>query len=82
MELVAALHAFTARCPSLLLSVSVSDLIGDRRPVNMPGTSDEYPNWRVPISNSSGALVSAESLRGMPHGGVVWGAVMGSTVSE
>lgn len=82
MDLVAALHAFTARSPSLLLSVSVSDLIGDRRPVNMPGTSDEYPNWRVPISNSSGGIVSAESLRGMTHGGVVWGAVVGSTVSE
>lgn len=69
---VAALHGFVAATGSLLFAVSVSDLVCDRRPVNMPGTSDEYPNWRVPISDSSGALVSLETLRRLDAGGPVW----------
>ena len=24
--------------------------MGDRRTQNQPGTTDEYPNWRVPLS--------------------------------
>lgn len=60
---VVALHQFLAEAPSLLYAVSVADLVGDRRPVNMPGTSDEYPNWRVPLSDSNGDLVSLEDLR-------------------
>jgi 4-alpha-glucanotransferase len=24
--------------------------VGDRRTQNQPGTTDEYPNWRVPLS--------------------------------
>src|SRR5699024_1681620 len=49
-DLVVALHRFVAGSPSLLFAVSVADLVGDRRAVNVPGTSDEYPNWRVPLS--------------------------------
>ena len=62
-DLVVALHGFLSAAPSLLLAVSVADLVGDRRPVNMPGTSDEYPNWRVPLSDSRGRLVSLGALR-------------------
>lgn len=63
-DLVVALHRFVARSPSLLFGVAVSDLVGDRRPVNIPGTSDEYPNWRVPLSGATGEVVGMEQLRG------------------
>ena len=63
-DLVVALHRFVAAAPSLLVAASVSDLVGDRRPVNMPGTSDEYPNWRVPLTDATGRLVSLEDLLG------------------
>ncbi|UVE94988.1 4-alpha-glucanotransferase [Dietzia sp. B32] len=62
-DLVVALHRFVAGSPSLLFAVSVSDLVGDRRPVNIPGTSDEYPNWRVPLSGPTGEVVGMETLR-------------------
>ena len=61
-DLVVGLHRFVAAAPSLLVAVSVADLVGDRRPVNMPGTSDEYPNWRVPLTDADGRLVSLEGL--------------------
>lgn len=62
-DLVVALHRYLSAAPSLLYAVSVADLVGDRRPVNMPGTSEEYPNWRVPLTDSDGELVSLGVLR-------------------
>jgi 4-alpha-glucanotransferase len=49
-DLVAALHAFLARTPSLLVAASLADAVGDRRQANVPGTTDAYPNWRLPVS--------------------------------
>ena len=40
--------------PSRLLSVALTDAVGDRRVQNQPGTIDEYPNWRVPLSGPDG----------------------------
>jgi 4-alpha-glucanotransferase len=48
-ELVVAMHAFVARTPSLLVAVALGDALGDPRQPNMPGTRDEYPNWRLPL---------------------------------
>lgn len=62
LDLVAALHGFVAGAPSVLFAVSVADLVGDRRPVNMPGTSTEYPNWSVPITDGAGRVVGLEEL--------------------
>jgi 4-alpha-glucanotransferase len=49
-ELVLAMHRFLARTPSLLVATGLGDAIGDRRQPNMPGTVDEYPNWRRPLA--------------------------------
>lgn len=62
-DVTVALHELLSAAPSLLLSVSVADLVGDRRPVNMPGTYREYPNWCVPLSGPDGEVVSLERLR-------------------
>jgi 4-alpha-glucanotransferase len=32
--------------------------------VNQPGTLDEYPNWRVPLTDAAGRLVRLEDLAG------------------
>lgn len=55
---VLALHRYLTWTPARLLSVSVSDLVGDRRTQNQPGTTDEYPNWRVPLTGPDGRPVS------------------------
>jgi 4-alpha-glucanotransferase len=61
-EIVRALHRFLARTPSRMLGVAVSDLVGDRRSVNQPGTQHEYPNWRVPLSGPDGQPVLLEDV--------------------
>lgn len=50
-DMVVALHAWLVASPARMLGVSLSDLVGDRRIINQPGTQDEYPNWRIPLSD-------------------------------
>lgn len=45
-ELAVAIHRLLAQSPSRLLAVRLEDLVGQRRPVNLPGTTDSYPNWQ------------------------------------
>jgi 4-alpha-glucanotransferase len=51
---VQALHRYLALTPARLLCVSLADAVGDRRTQNQPGTTDEYPNWRVPLAGPDG----------------------------
>ena len=45
-----AVHAYVARTPSALVAIGLADALGERRQPNMPATTDEYPNWRIPLS--------------------------------
>jgi 4-alpha-glucanotransferase len=40
--------------------------VGERRPQNLPGTTDQYPNWRVPLCDGHGRAVLLEDLPGRP----------------
>ncbi|MDQ3761795.1 MAG: 4-alpha-glucanotransferase [Actinomycetota bacterium] len=48
-EIVVAMHALLARTPCRLLLASPYDVIGEIRQPNLPGTVNEYPNWRLPL---------------------------------
>jgi 4-alpha-glucanotransferase len=48
-EIVVAMHALLARTPCRLLLVSPYDMVGEVRQPNLPGTVNEYPNWRLPL---------------------------------
>jgi len=61
-RIVEALHAYVARTPARLVGVYLPDIVGDRRPVNQPGTVDEYPNWRVPMTDARRRPVLLEDL--------------------
>ena len=53
-QIVLALYRYLGRTPSRLLGVALTDAVGDRRTQNQPGTTDEYPNWRVPLTGPDG----------------------------
>lgn len=57
------LHRYLAQAPSLLHCVQLVDAVGEKRVQNQPGTSDEYPNWQIPLADSSGKVVLVESLQ-------------------
>ncbi len=61
-QIVQALHRFLTLTPSRLLGAALADAIGDRRAVNQPGTSDEYPNWRVPLTDAQGRPVLLDEI--------------------
>jgi 4-alpha-glucanotransferase len=65
-EFTVALYGYLARTPAMLIGVSLADAVGDRRPQNMPGTIDEYPNWQVPLCDGAGRSVLLEDLAGNP----------------
>jgi 4-alpha-glucanotransferase len=63
-ETVAALHRYLILSPARLLGVALTDAVGDRRTQNQPGTADEYPNWRVPLSAPDGRVLLLDDVLG------------------
>jgi 4-alpha-glucanotransferase len=44
--IVLAAHRYLARSPARIVMLRIEDALGEREPVNVPGTNSEYPNWR------------------------------------
>jgi len=49
-ELAQSIQRYLARSQSMLLMVQLEDLLSESSQVNVPGTIDEYPNWRRKLS--------------------------------
>ncbi|HEX3958496.1 MAG TPA: 4-alpha-glucanotransferase [Trebonia sp.] len=62
----AALYGYLARTPALLVGVSLAEAVGERRSQNVPGTTTEYPNWRIPLGGPTGSPVLVEDLPDVP----------------
>jgi 4-alpha-glucanotransferase len=61
-EFTVALYAYLAKTPAKLISVNLAEAAGEVRSQNMPGTSDEYPNWKLPLCGPDGQPVLLEDL--------------------
>ncbi len=48
-SIIVAMHRLLAAAPSRLKLISPYDVIAETRQPNLPGTIDEYPNWRLPL---------------------------------
>ncbi|MEV5488851.1 4-alpha-glucanotransferase [Streptomyces bobili] len=59
---IQAVHRFLLRTPARMIGVWLPDAVGDRRPQNLPGTWDQYPNWRLPVADAEGRPVTLEEL--------------------
>ncbi len=51
-----ALHAFVARGRSKIMVAQLEDMLLVEKPVNVPGTSIEYPNWKRKLTDSTANL--------------------------
>ena len=66
-DVVLALHAYLGRTPSRLLALALPDAVGDVRAQNQPGTTDEYPNWRVKLAGPDGRELLLEDVLADPR---------------
>ncbi|WP_432972988.1 4-alpha-glucanotransferase [Dactylosporangium sp. CA-233914] len=48
-EIVVAMHRLLTRTPCRILLASPYDVLGEPRQPNLPGTTAQYPNWRIPL---------------------------------
>ncbi|NED25522.1 4-alpha-glucanotransferase, partial [Streptomyces anulatus] len=64
---VRAVHRFLLRTPARMTGVWLPDTVGDRRPQNLPGTWDQYPNWRLPIADAEGHPATLEEITASPR---------------
>ncbi|HTM84578.1 MAG TPA: 4-alpha-glucanotransferase, partial [Mycobacterium sp.] len=70
-ETVQALYRYLGRTPSRLLTLSLADAVGEVRTQNQPGTTDEYPNWRVPLGGPDGHPLLLEDIFDDPRAAVL-----------
>lgn len=63
-RLVEALHRYVCHSPCRLVAAALVDGVGAKVPENVPGTSVEYPNWRIPLQDGDGREVGLERLAG------------------
>jgi 4-alpha-glucanotransferase len=66
-EQIRAVYRFLLRTPALMTGVWLPDAVGDRRPQNLPGTWDQYPNWRLPVADADGRPMTLEELAVSPR---------------
>ncbi|MFD4632866.1 4-alpha-glucanotransferase [Streptomyces sp. NPDC058284] len=64
---IRAVHRFLLATPARMIGVWLPDAVGDRRPQNLPGTWDQYPNWRLPVADATGRPVTLEELAASPR---------------
>lgn len=65
-EMLEAMHRYIARTPARLVAASLVDAVGEKQPQNLPGTHNEYPNWRIPLSDAEGTPIWLEDLAERP----------------
>ncbi len=61
-SLLAAVYQFLARTQCRLFLAQMEDLAGEADQPNLPGTADEYPNWRRKLSRDLEEIFAGEGL--------------------
>ena len=81
-QVILGLYRYLARTPSRLLALALTDAVGDRRTQNQPGTNDEYPNWRVPLTGPDGSPLLLEDVLTDPRAQTLAEAMRSATVAH
>jgi 4-alpha-glucanotransferase len=58
-----AVHAYLAATQAALVAVQAEDLLDMSDPVNVPGTSTEYPNWRRKLDADLAAIITGPNAQ-------------------
>jgi len=55
---IVAANRYLAATPSAIVMAQLDDILAERTPVNVPGTSMQYPNWRRKLGTDVDALAT------------------------
>lgn len=66
-RVVEVMHVMLRDSPSVLVQAALVDGVGEHRTQNQPGTSWEYPNWRIPLADETGRVVHTEEVFDLPR---------------
>lgn len=58
-----AFHAFVAAAPSRVMMMQIEDAIGVIEQANMPGTTEEHPNWKRKLPETLEMIAASERVR-------------------
>ena len=64
-ELRDAILIYLARSRARLMLVQLEDVISETEQANLPGTTEEHPNWRRHLSRALEETLSSDDLRGV-----------------
>jgi 4-alpha-glucanotransferase len=62
VAIVIAANRYLAATPCAIVMAQLDDILAERTPVNVPGTSVQYPNWRRKLGTDVDALASDDRL--------------------
>ncbi|MDA8232260.1 MAG: 4-alpha-glucanotransferase [Magnetospirillum sp.] len=68
VALAAAAHEYLARARSRLMMVQVEDVLGLESQMNLPGTTDQHPNWRSRFPADVEAILADGRLKRLAAG--------------
>ena len=68
LDLMVAVHRYVARTPSRLMAARLEDLAQDIRPVNLPSTAGEYPNWRPRLAATIDEIAASPAFDAIVSG--------------
>ncbi|MCB1040770.1 MAG: 4-alpha-glucanotransferase, partial [Acidimicrobiales bacterium] len=54
------IHEMVSASPADLACVTLDDLAATPLRPNMPGTIDEWPNWRIPLPTPIGEILASD----------------------
>ena len=66
-NLAQAVHAFLGRTRSLVAVVGLDDITNEEEQVNLPGTTNENPNWRRRLSQTLEEIASDPGLKALAN---------------
>ncbi len=61
--LLEAIHAFVATTPAQVMMVQIEDALGVTDQANMPGTTDEHPNWKRKLVATLEQIATSDRVR-------------------
>lgn len=62
-RLMEVLYSYLASAPCCLLLVQLEDILGQAEQMNVPGTNQEYPNWRCKLPKMIENLYNDENMK-------------------